>query len=198
MLSVYTAPVRPTINLVGTIQYLCYPQIKAPWFPLSGGSLSVDENPQLFTTFGFKYGQLTVGNKLHFKLPSYNSTSTSDPSKYPRPKNNNNSNGRNLNKNAQDVVASTLKSHSHSGSTSVGGAHSHGKTGAGWFGGVSGHFTTGGSFYPCRWGQTTKQITHDGHSHSGGSVGSMVLDTAHTSAEVEPKGFGAILCIHKG
>lgn len=198
MLSVYTAPVRPTINLVGTIQYLCYPQITDTWFPLSGGLLSIDDNPGLFAMFGFKYGQATVNNKFHFKVPSFNSTSVSDPSKYPRPKNNNNSNGRNLNKKALDIAPPTLKSHSHSGSTSADGNHAHGRAYAGYFTGRGGSFTTGGGFYPCIWGAISQPIGHGGHSHSGGSASTMILDAAHTSAEVEPKGFGAILCIHKG
>lgn len=198
MLSVFKPLVRPTINLVGTIQYLCYPQITDPWFPLSGGTLSVKDNPGLFAMFGFRFGQVAVDNELHLRVPSYNSTSASDPSKYPRPKNNNNSNGRNLNNAVLTVLPSTLKAHTHGGSTSANGAHAHPSTSAGYLSGRSGVFATGGSTYPCSWGTTTAQLGHAGHSHGGGVAGAMILDGAHSSSEVEPKGFGAILCIHKG
>lgn len=199
MISLVIPEVKPTISLAGTIRYLAYPQITGRWKPLSGGWITAADNPVLAAMIGFTYGNSIIDGKISLRLPTWNATSTSPVSIYPRPHNKNNSNGRNLSKSILNVVPSSLKAHSHAGSTSANGNHSHPSTSAGRLsGGVKGAFWTGGGLYPAAWTPSYVTVGHSGHVHGGGVSSGMVLDAAHTSPEVEPKGFGAVLCIHLG
>lgn len=199
MLSLIVEVPKPVITLAGIVRYLSYPQITDKWFPLSGGWLPALENPVIFGLIGFKYGQTSINDVVQMKMPTFNATPSSPTSVYPRPLNKNNSLGRNLSKSVGMVVESSLKAHTHPGSTSSDGSHTHSRSNGGRFSAPN-YYTAhpGHGQYPASWNVNTVSAGHGTHSHSGGISGSMVLDAAHTSSEVEPKGYGAILCIHKG
>jgi microcystin-dependent protein len=199
MISLIVPVVKPTISMVGTIRYLSYPQVTKPWMPLSGGYVPALDNPELLNILGFKYGQTTIDDVLHFKLPAWNQINASALSLYPRPWNPNNSNGRNIGKSVLQEVSSALQAHTHTGSSSSDGAHTHAPSSGGRFaGGIKNAHAGGGGMYPADWGQFPGSAGHGAHDHSGGVSGGMILDGAHSSPNVEPKGYGAILCIHLG
>lgn len=197
------SPPSTTANVVmaGVVRYLMQHEISDKWLPLSGDYLPALDNPVLFNLFGFRYGQQMFDGELYFALPTMNQMSPTIPSVYPRPFNNLNSGPRNLSRELMSIIPSALKAHTHAGSTSNNGAHAHGDIKA-----------NGLSYPPTPWptGYTAPQyiemayqlvsiaVGHDAHGHGATTSGGMVLDAAHSSTEVEPKSYGAVLCIHRG
>lgn len=198
MISLYVPPVPVIISLAGTIRYLSYPEITATWLSLNGQYIKALDDPILFNLIGFKYGYSTINGEVHFALPSWNATTADELSTYPRPQNTLNSNGRNLNRQVLEIVPSAIKAHTHTGSTSADGDHGHSPTQNGRFGPGSPGGVSGGGIYPGPWSDITSYAGHDYHSHSGSASGAMILDAPHTAVNAEPKGYGAILCIHRG
>lgn len=200
MLSLTTSTNVVKVGLEGVIRYLSTPQISDKWVPLSGDYLPALENPVVFGIYGFKYGQQIFDGNLYFALPTMNSTSAGVPSIYPRPLNTKNSNGRNLGRAVGDLVNGTIKAHNHTGTTSPAGAHNHAVMRASGLSFPVGPWPTAiaNGLYPCSYQMQTIAIGHGEHFHADASSGAMVLDSNYVGAEVEPKAFGAILCIHRG
>jgi len=187
------------MKLAGSVRYLSSASVSAPWMPLSGGWLPVLDNPVLFGIFGYTHGQTTVGSAAHFRLPDYNAGAGVDAT-FVRAWNSKNSSGRNLNKAVGTVVAGQLKSHYHSGWTDSDGNHTHPSVSGSKLTGSSGpvYTSAAGGQNSVRYGPTTGTAGHSSHSHSGGSTSGSSIPTANNRGIVEPKGYGAVLCIHLG
>lgn len=216
MISLITPTVEyPTTDLVGVVkefsadsaeinEVVFNPANRPPsngskWYPLSGGFLSVDENPLLFAILGFRFGRLVDPTGLYFGLPKWNGSGVDSSPTWPRGRNNNNTLGRNLNKNILDVVQAALKGHNHSGSTSSGGNHSHGSVSGSQFATNQTVMSHGGNSPPfANYGIGTSSLGHSGHSHSGATGVMNGVAAEFIGVEVQPKGYTSILCIYGG
>lgn len=199
MISVFTPPVVKKVTLAGTVRHIAYDEIGDLWVPLSGRYLPVLDNPVIFGIYGFMYGQTTIDDVSHFKLPVFNSTVGGATSTFVRPRNRNNSGGRNTGRNINDIIPATARAHSHYGSSSYDGDHSHPSITGSRLLLIVQALQVIGEYNPLQFSLSNSlSVPHGSHAHSGSPAGPMVLDQAHTGNEVEPKGYASILCIHRG
>ena len=187
------------IKQAGVVSFMAVNDVKAPWIALSGGWLSVLANPVLFGIFGYTHGQRTIDGRVEFRLPNYNEGEGVNAT-FVRAWNSKNSSGRNTSKAIGTHHAAQLKSHTHYGSTDSDGNHSHSSVSGSKLTASAGPVFTSsaGGQNSVRYGPTTGTAGHSSHSHSAGSTSGTTIPVVNDNGIVEPKGYGAILCIHLG